>query len=102
MMEARVPDLPKGSDIRPFGEVATQIDLASEQHIQKLRNRSTTSPQVIDRRRTADRAKKANTCRRIEEHKQEQGRMQHNCRCMIKLTSWGLTNRSDGETVLID
>jgi hypothetical protein len=26
--------------------------------------------------------------------------MQHNCRCMIKLTSWGLTNRSDNETVI--
>jgi hypothetical protein len=34
MMEARVPDLPKGSDIRRFGEVATQIDPASEQHVQ--------------------------------------------------------------------
>jgi hypothetical protein len=33
-MEARVPDLPKGSDIRRFGEVATQINLASEQHVQ--------------------------------------------------------------------
>jgi hypothetical protein len=34
VMEARVPDLPKGSDIRRFGEVATQIDPASEQHVQ--------------------------------------------------------------------
>jgi hypothetical protein len=33
-MEARIPDLPKGSDIRRFGEVATQIDPASEQHVQ--------------------------------------------------------------------
>jgi hypothetical protein len=100
MMEARVPDLPKGSDIRRFGEVATQIDPASEQHVQKPCNRSTTSPQVIDRRCTADLAKKANPCLRIEEHKKEQGKMQHNCRCMIKLTSWGLTNRNNGETVL--
>jgi hypothetical protein len=35
VMVARVPDLPKGSDIRRFGEVVTQIDLASEQHVQK-------------------------------------------------------------------
>jgi hypothetical protein len=48
-MEARVPDLPKGFDMRRFGEVATQIDPASEQHVQKPRNRSTTSPHVIDR-----------------------------------------------------
>jgi hypothetical protein len=34
MMEGRVPDLPKGSDIRRFGEVATPIDPASEQHVQ--------------------------------------------------------------------
>jgi hypothetical protein len=34
MMEAMVPDLPKGSDIRRFGEVATQIDPASEQRVQ--------------------------------------------------------------------
>jgi hypothetical protein len=34
LMEDRVPDLPKGSDIRRFGEVATQIDPASEQHVQ--------------------------------------------------------------------
>jgi hypothetical protein len=99
-MGARVPDLPKGSDIRRFGEVATQIDPASEQHVQKPRNRSTMSPQVIDRRCTADLAKKANPCLQIEEHKKEQGRMQHNCRCMIKLTSWGLTNRSDDKIVL--
>jgi hypothetical protein len=33
-MEARVSDLPKGSDIRRFGEAATQIDPASEQHVQ--------------------------------------------------------------------
>jgi hypothetical protein len=34
VMEARVPDLPKGPDILQFGEVATQIDPASEQHVQ--------------------------------------------------------------------
>jgi hypothetical protein len=34
LMAARVPDLPKGSDIQRFGEVATQIDSASEQHVQ--------------------------------------------------------------------
>jgi hypothetical protein len=34
-MEARVLDLPKCSDIRRFGEFATQIDPTSEQHVQK-------------------------------------------------------------------
>jgi hypothetical protein len=65
MMGSRVPDLPQSSDIRRFGEVATQIDPASEKHVQKPRNRNTTSPQVIDRRCTADLTKKANPCLRI-------------------------------------
>ena len=40
-----------------------------------------------------DLTKKANPCLRNEEHKQEQERSQPKCRCMINLTSWGLTNR---------
>jgi hypothetical protein len=57
------------------------------------RNHSTTSALVIDWWCSVDLTKKANLCLRIEEHKQEQGRMQPICRWMIKLTSWGLTNR---------
>jgi hypothetical protein len=44
LMEARVPDLPKGSDIRRFGEVATQIDPASERHVQ---NPAITAPRLL-------------------------------------------------------
>ena len=45
---------------------------------------------------------KANTCLRMKEHKQERERTQPNCRCMIKLTSWGLTNRWMAKLYLID
>ena len=93
-MRTRVPDLPKGSDNQRLGGDLTQIDPASEQHDPKPRNRSTTSPKVINRANTIDLAEKANPRLRIEEHKQEQKRMQHNLhRLKIKLTSWGLTNR---------
>jgi hypothetical protein len=73
-----VPDLPKGSDNQRLGGDLTQIDPASEQHDPKPRNRSTTSPKVINRANTIDLAKKTNPRLRIEEHKQEQKRMQHN------------------------
>ena len=92
-MEARVPHLPKGSDKRRFGGVATHVDPASEKHVQ---NPAIAAPRLLRLSTggcTVDLAKKANPCPRIEEYKQEQGRMQHNCRCMINITSWGLTNR---------
>jgi hypothetical protein len=47
-MQTRVPDLPKGSDNQRLGGDLTQIDPASEQHDPKPRNRSTTSPKVIN------------------------------------------------------
>ena len=57
-------------------------------------NLSTTTPLVINRdTNLVDLAKKANTYLCNEEHKQEQERTQPNCKCMINLTSWGLTNR---------
>jgi hypothetical protein len=93
-MRTRVPDLPKGSDNQRLGGDLTQINPASEQHDLKPRNRSTTSPKVINHANMIDLAEKANPLLRIEEHKQEQKRMQHNFhRLKIKLTSWGLTNR---------
>jgi hypothetical protein len=76
-MRTRVPDLPKGSDNQRLGGDLTQIDPASEQYDLKPRNRST-SPKVINRANTIDLAEKANPRLRIEEHKQEQKRMQHN------------------------
>ena len=79
-MEIRAPDLPKGSDSRRFDRGTTQIDPASEQHDSKPRNHSTTPSMVINRASTIDLAQKANPCLRIEEHKQEQDRMQPNCR----------------------
>jgi hypothetical protein len=48
LMRTRVPDLPKGSDNQRLGGDLTQIDPASEQHDPKPRNRSTTSPKVIN------------------------------------------------------
>ena len=66
---------------------------ASDRKIEPC-NLSTTAPLVINRvTDQVDLAKKANPCLRNEEHKQEQGRTQPNCRCMINLTSWGLTNQ---------
>lgn len=53
------PDLPSGGDNYRFGGNETQVDPASEQHDPKPRNRSTTSPLVINRRCTVDLAKKA-------------------------------------------
>ena len=47
-----------------------------------------------------DLTKKANPYLRNEEHKQEQERKQPNCRCMINLTSWGLTNRKTAKLFL--
>ena len=63
------------------------------------RNRSTDSPQVINRASTIDLAEKANPHLRIEEHKQELEECNQDCRCMINLTSWGLTNRCTAKTV---
>jgi hypothetical protein len=71
LMRTRVPDLPKGSDNQRLGGDLTQIDPASEQHDPKPRNRSTTSPKVINRANTIDLAEMANPRLRIEEHKQE-------------------------------
>jgi hypothetical protein len=78
MMRTRVPDLLKGSDNQRLGGDLTQIDPASEQHDPKPHNRSTTSPKVINRANMIDLAEKANPRLQIEEHKQEQKRMQHN------------------------
>jgi hypothetical protein len=78
VMRTRVPDLLKGSDNQRLGGDLTQIDPASEQHDQKPRNRSTTSPKVINRANMIDLSEKANPRPRIEEHKHEQKRMQHN------------------------
>lgn len=76
MIWTRDPDLPKGSGKRRFGGVATQIDPASEQHVP---NPAIAAPRLLWLSTggcTVDLAKKANPCLRIEEHKQEQGRMQ--------------------------
>ena len=87
-----VPDLPSGGDKQRFdGERHT--DPASDQHDP---NPATLAPRLLwlsTVRCLVDLATKANPCVRIEEHKQERERTQPNCRCMIKLTSWGLTNR---------
>jgi hypothetical protein len=77
-MRTRVPDLLKGSDNQRLGGDLTQIDPASEQHGPKPRNRSTTSPKVINHAIMIDLTEKANPRLRIKEHKQEQKRMQHN------------------------
>jgi hypothetical protein len=53
------PDLLKGSDNSRFGGVMTQFDPASKQLSLETRNRSTTSPLVIDRRYTVNLTKKA-------------------------------------------
>jgi hypothetical protein len=99
MMWTRVPYLPKGFDNYRFGGGATNRSgfrtTCSEPH-----NRSTTSPSVINRGCTVDLAKKANPCLRIEEHKQEQGRLQDKCTWMIKLTKLGSHKPTSGETVL--
>jgi hypothetical protein len=60
LMRTRVPDLPKGSDNQRLCGDLTQIDPASEQHDPKPRNRSTTSPKVINRANMIDLAEKAN------------------------------------------
>jgi hypothetical protein len=52
-------------------------------------NHSTTSPLDINRWCTVDLTKKANPCLWIEEQKQEQERLQPNCRWMINLTKLG-------------
>ena len=68
-------------------------DPASDRKIEPY-NLSTTAPLVINRvMDQVDLAKKANLCLRNKEHNQEQERTQPNYRCMINLTSWGLTNR---------
>jgi hypothetical protein len=67
-----------------FWKILLTLDLVESRYnsIRLLNNtfrtpqRSTTSPQAIDRCCTADLAKKANPCLQIEEHKQEQERMQ--------------------------
>jgi hypothetical protein len=89
MMWTRVPDLPKGSDNSWFGGVTTQFDPAFEQLGSKPRNRSTTTPLVIDRRCTVDLAKKAKSLPANREHTQEHKGMQPNCRWMINLTKLG-------------
>jgi hypothetical protein len=80
LMLARVPDLPKGSDNSRFGGVTTQFDPASEQLGSEPRNRSTTTPLVIDRRCMVDLAKKAKSLPTNREHTQEHKGMQPNCR----------------------
>ena len=55
------PDLPIGIDNYQFGWNLT--------HTLEPRNRSTTSPLVINRAKTVDLTEKANPCMRIEEHK---------------------------------
>ena len=61
-MEARVPDLLKGSDKRQFGGVATHVDPTSEQHVQ---NPAIAAPRLLRLSTggcTVDLAKKANPC----------------------------------------
>jgi len=87
-----VPDLPSGGDKQRFDGVR-HTDSASY-HTDP--NPATLAPRLLwlsTVRCPVDLATKANSCLRIEEHKQERERTQPNCRCMIKLTSWGLTNR---------
>jgi hypothetical protein len=54
--------------------------LCSEQLGSESRNRSTTTPLVIDRRCTVDLAKKAKSLPANREHTQEHKGMQPNCR----------------------
>jgi len=53
------PNLPKGYGNSQFDGNETKINPASKQHDLKPRNRSTTSPMVINRRCVVDLAKKA-------------------------------------------
>jgi hypothetical protein len=71
LMWTRVTDLPKGSENSRFGGVTTQFDPASEQLSSEPRNRSTTTPLVIDRHCTVDHAKKAKSLPVNREHTQE-------------------------------
>ena len=85
-------DLPSGGDKQRFdGERHT--DPASDQQDP---NPATLAPHLLWLlivRCLVDLAMKANPCLQIEEHKQERERTKPNYICMIKLTSWGLTNR---------
>ena len=79
-----------------------QTDPASDQKIKPC-NLSTTTPLVINRDMDpVDLAKKANPYLCNEEHKQEQERMQPNCRWMIISRSWCLTNRWTAKLFLIE
>ncbi len=66
------PDHPIGIDNYQFGGNLT--------HTLEPRNRSTTSPLVINRAKTVDLAEKTDPCKRIEEHK---------CIWMIKHSNLG-------------
>ena len=84
---ARVPDLPLGGSVSVYRQPDTS-DLASEQ----LDPSSQSKHYVVSWSSTmhcpVDLAAKSNLCLQIGEHKQEQERMQQNCRC-IELTELG-------------